>query len=117
MNLALSVHGDQFDSKPHGLPIVTNGLPLCKIHHAAYAQNILGIRPDYGVEIHTRLPHEIEGPMLRHGLQEHDGRQLMQRAASYGVLPGLDETCACRLPRRGNNFIADHARLDDPPDR
>ena len=33
------------DSDPRGLPVVTNGLALCKIHHAAFDQNILGIRP------------------------------------------------------------------------
>lgn len=66
------------DSSPRGEPIVTNGLALCKIHHAAYDQKILGIRPDYVVEIHSRLLAEIDGPMLRHGLQQHHGQALMQ---------------------------------------
>jgi putative restriction endonuclease len=66
------------DSHPRGLPIVRNGLALCKIHHAAYDRNILGIRPDFVVEIHERLLHEIDGPMLRHGLQDHHGKPLMQ---------------------------------------
>lgn len=65
------------DSKPHGLPIVTNGLALCKIHHAAYDNNILGIRPDHVVEIHQRLLQEIDGPMLLHGLQGRHGQSLM----------------------------------------
>jgi putative restriction endonuclease len=65
------------DGRPHGIPVVTNGLALCKIHHAAYDRNILGIRPDYVVEIHEGLLHEIDGPMLRHGLQEHHGKPLM----------------------------------------
>ena len=56
---------------------VRNGLALCKIHHAAYDRHILGIRPDYTVEIHHRLLAEIDGPMLRYGLQEHHGRPLM----------------------------------------
>jgi putative restriction endonuclease len=66
------------DSDPRGLPVVRNGLALCKIHHAAYDRNILGIRPDYVVEIHTRLLHEIDGPMLTHGLQAHHGERLRQ---------------------------------------
>ena len=66
------------DNLPRGLPIVPNGLALCKIHHAAYDQNILGIRPDYVVEIHQRLLDELDGPMLRHGLQEHHAKPLMQ---------------------------------------
>jgi predicted restriction endonuclease len=30
------------DGKPDGIPIVPNGLSLCKIHHAAYDTNLLG---------------------------------------------------------------------------
>jgi putative restriction endonuclease len=66
------------DKDPEGLPILQNGLALCKIHHAAYDRNILGIRPDYVVEIHHRLLVEIDGPMLTHGLQAHHGERLRQ---------------------------------------
>lgn len=67
------------DSDPlgRGTPVVANGLALCKIHHAAYDANILGIRPDYVIEIHHRLLDEIDGPMLRHGLQQHHATALM----------------------------------------
>jgi putative restriction endonuclease len=65
------------DTAPGGEPTVVNGLALCKIHHAAYDANVLGIRPDYVVQIHRRLLEEIDGPMLRHGLQDHHGRSLM----------------------------------------
>lgn len=65
------------DSSPRGEPVVPNGMALCKIHHAAYDRNILGIRPDYVVEIHHRLLNEIDGPMLRHGLQEHHRKPLL----------------------------------------
>lgn len=61
------------DNKEHGLPIVENGLSLCKIHHAAYDANLLGISPDYIVHINRALMDEIDGPMLRHGLQR-DGQ-------------------------------------------
>lgn len=64
------------DHKPHGIPVVENGLSLCKIHHAAYDTNLLGISPDYRVRINQDLMVEIDGPMLRHGLQEMDGRSL-----------------------------------------
>jgi putative restriction endonuclease len=66
------------DNHPLGLPVVANGLALCKIHHAAYDRNILGIRPDYVVEIHSRLLTEIDGPMLTYGLQGHHGERLRQ---------------------------------------
>ncbi|SEP88204.1 putative restriction endonuclease [Mycobacterium sp. 88mf] len=65
------------DDKPHGHPVVENGLSLCKIHHAAYDANLLGISPDYVVRINRELMEEEDGPMLRHGLQEMDGRPLL----------------------------------------
>lgn len=59
-----------------GLPVVPNGLAMCKIHHAAYDAGILGIRPDYTVEVRDDVLVEIDGPMLRHGLQDIHGWQL-----------------------------------------
>jgi putative restriction endonuclease len=71
------------DGKPNGLPVVPNGLSLCKIHHAAYDANILGVRPDLVVEVQQKVLAEIDGPMLRHGLQEMRGvRLLVPRAAT-----------------------------------
>jgi putative restriction endonuclease len=66
------------DADRDGEPVLPNGLALCKIHHAAYDRNILGIRPDYTVEIHGRLLSEVDGPMLQHGLQDHHGQPLMK---------------------------------------
>lgn len=63
-------------SSEHGEPSVSNGLSLCKIHHAAYDRRLLGISPEYRVHIDQRLLDEIDGPMLRHGLQEMHGREL-----------------------------------------
>jgi putative restriction endonuclease len=64
------------DRHKNGDPIVPNGLALCKIHHAAYDVNIVGIRPDLVVEIRRDILDEIDGPMLRHGLQEMHGSVL-----------------------------------------
>jgi len=61
------------DGHPRGLPVVPNGLALCKIHHAAFDENILGVRPDLVVEVRTDVLREIDGPMLLHGLQEMHG--------------------------------------------
>lgn len=58
------------DSKPHGSPVVPNGLAMCKIHHAAFDNNIMGVRPDLTVHIRQDVLEEIDGPMLRHGLQD-----------------------------------------------
>lgn len=57
------------DRHPKGDPVVPNGMALCKIHHAAFDANILGIRPDHVIEIRHDILDERDGPMLRHGLQ------------------------------------------------
>lgn len=65
------------DGEDGGDPIVTNGLSLCKIHHAAYDRNLLGISPDYTIHLDKNLLDEVDGPMLRHGLQEMHGKSLI----------------------------------------
>ena len=68
------------DSQPKGDPVVPNGLSLCKIHHAAYDQNLLGISPDYSIHVRQDIMEETDGPMLRHGLQGlHHGRIVLPR--------------------------------------
>lgn len=57
------------DRDPLGSAAVVNGIALCAIHHLAYDRNLLGIAPDGVVHIATRLLEEIDGPMLRIGLQ------------------------------------------------
>jgi putative restriction endonuclease len=64
------------DGKPHGDPVVPNGLAMCKIHHAAFDSNILGVRPDLTVHIRRDILDEIDGPMLRHGLQGMHNQRL-----------------------------------------
>lgn len=59
-----------------GQPVVANGLSLCTLHHLAYDRLFLGITPDYTVEINRALLEEVDGPMLKHGLQEMHGRSL-----------------------------------------
>lgn len=61
------------DSETESSTSVTNGLALCKIHHAAYDVNIIGINADYVVKVREDILHEIDGPMLKHGLVEMDG--------------------------------------------
>jgi putative restriction endonuclease len=75
------------DHHPLGEPQVSNGLALCKIHHAAFDQQFLGIRPDLVVEIRSDLLKEKDGPMLRHGLQELHGQPLLVVPRSKGSRP------------------------------
>ncbi|WP_433435095.1 HNH endonuclease [Nonomuraea sp. CA-141351] len=64
------------DREAHGVPAVSNGVSLCKIHHAAYDENILGVRPDYVIEVRADILKEIDGPMLKHGIQEMQNLKL-----------------------------------------
>jgi putative restriction endonuclease len=65
------------DSELTGEPIVPNGLALCKIHHAAYDSNIIGISPDYLVKVREDVLNEIDGPMLKYGLQAMEGNKMI----------------------------------------
>ena len=53
--------------------MVTNGIAMCKIHHAAYDVDIFGISPDYKVGVRADVLAEIDGPTLRYTLQEING--------------------------------------------
>ncbi|WP_299959124.1 HNH endonuclease [uncultured Modestobacter sp.] len=61
------------DADEGGLPVVPNGLALCKIHHAAYDRNIIGVRPDLVIDVRRDILAEVDGPMLKHGIQEMAG--------------------------------------------
>lgn len=67
-----------------GQPIVNNGLPLSKLHHAAFDSHLIGISPDYRIHVAKRLLSIRDGPTLE-ALKQLDG----------GVL---------RLPRRERDF-------------
>jgi len=58
------------DSRSAGLPVVTNGVSLCKIHHAAFDSNLIGIRPDYRIIVKAGILNEVDGPMLKYGIQQ-----------------------------------------------
>ena len=88
------------DSSEQGAPEVTNGLSLCKIHHAAYDRKFLGISPDYVVHINKPLLTEVDGPMLKHGIQEMHGRSLSLPAAKK------DRPDPDRLAERFDIFMA-----------
>lgn len=66
------------DREPEGEPRITNGLALCKLHHAAFDNHFMTVDPDYRVLLRQDMLDESDGPMLRHGLQElHGGRILL----------------------------------------
>lgn len=64
------------DREAGGIAAVKNGLALCKIHHSAFDSHILGVDPDYTVHIREDILREVDGPMLKYGLQSHHGQKL-----------------------------------------
>lgn len=87
------------DKEDGGEPIIQNGLSLCKIHHAAFDHNIIGIDPDYNIHIQEKVLREIDGPMLKYGLQALDKHRL--------ILPGRksDWPDQNRLEKRFDGFL------------
>ena len=71
-----------------GQPIISNGLPLSKIHHAAFDAHLIGVDPDYRIHVSEQLLELHDGPFLELGLKKIAGELI-------------------RLPRR----------TDDCPDR
>jgi len=77
------------DRDPRGTATVVNGIAMCAIHHLAYDRNVMGIDPRGTVHIAGRLLAEIDGPMLRTGLQGFHGAKLLRpRRATDQPDPG-----------------------------
>ena len=65
------------DSALHGEPVVSNGMSLCRLHHAAFDRLLLGVHPDYVIHVRPDILYEIDGPMLKHGLQGLQGQRIL----------------------------------------
>jgi putative restriction endonuclease len=81
-----------------GQPIVSNGLPLSKLHHAAFDANLIGIDPEYRIHITDELLAMTDGPMFEHGIKALAGKTIR--------LPGrsVDFPDKERLAERFANF-------------
>jgi putative restriction endonuclease len=87
------------DTDPEGDPIVSNGVALCKLHHAAFDRFFYTIRPDYVIEVRPSILAEHDGPMLIVGLQQiHDQRIYLPRRPT-------DRPDPDRLERRYAEFL------------
>ena len=78
------------DGDERGVAAVSNGLSMCKIHHAAYDAGILGVSPDYVVEIRHDILEEVDGPLFEHGIKGLHRRQLMKVPSSRRSRPDRD---------------------------
>jgi putative restriction endonuclease len=48
----------------YGQPVVPNGIPLSKIHHAAFDSHLIGIDPEFRIHVSPRLLTRQDGPLL-----------------------------------------------------
>lgn len=89
------------DGRPHGEPIVPNGLSMCKIHHAAFDSQILGIRPDLTLHVRQDVLDEADGWMLEGGIQAVHNRALAVVPTMRNARPD-----AVRLEERYAEFLS-----------
>ena len=68
------------DAEEQGTATVDNGISLCKIHHAAFDRFLIGITPDFKVEVKEAILKEKDGPMLQHGLKDLHGISIIKPA-------------------------------------
>lgn len=87
------------DREADGHAATTNGLSLCKIHHAAYDANILGVDPEGVVHVGEPFLQDTDGPMLLHGIKEMHGRRVLQPTRRS------DRPDPHRLEQRFNEFL------------
>jgi putative restriction endonuclease len=94
---AAHIIGDQDEES--GQPVVPNGLPLSKIHHAAFDAHLIGVDPDYRIHISEALLSMNDGPLFEHGIKAMAGRtiRLPHRAIDH---PDRD-----RLAERFERFM------------
>ena len=86
------------DRETEGDPVVSNGLALCKLHHAAFDRFFFAVRPDYRVEVRPSILAEADGPMLVVGLQQIHGA-VIRLPNRRSDMPDID-----RLARRYEAF-------------
>lgn len=82
-----------------GQPIVPNGIPLSKIHHAAFDAHLIGIDPDFRLHVSDRLLIQNDGPMLESLKRLHGGLLLLPRRER-------DRPDRDRLAQRFEQFVA-----------
>jgi putative restriction endonuclease len=56
--------------RPHSTDDVTNGLALCRLHHAAYDSGLVGVRSDYSILLNPRAVDRLRELHFLRGLDE-----------------------------------------------
>jgi putative restriction endonuclease len=72
------------DNLPESTSTIENGISLCKLHHSAYDSFILGVTPDYIIQVRRDIMEEEDGPVLQHGLKGlHNSRLILPTSRSH----------------------------------
>ncbi len=71
-----------------GQPVVPNGIPLSKLHHAAFDAHLIGIDPNFRMHVSPRLLEQNDGPMLE-AMKKLD-RELIRLPSRIEDLPDRD---------------------------
>jgi putative restriction endonuclease len=61
-------------NEPLGQPVVQNGIPLAKTHHAAFDAHLIGIDPDFRIHVARRMLDQKDGPTLEALKRLHSNR-------------------------------------------
>jgi len=64
------------DRDEHGIASVTNGIALCKNHHAAYDGGLLAVTEDLTIQISAPVMSSEPGEAIDRILRDYDGRKL-----------------------------------------
>jgi putative restriction endonuclease len=59
-----------------GQPVVPNGMPLSKLHHAAFDAQLIGVDPDFVIHVSDRLLDQQDGPLLE-SIKALAGQQIL----------------------------------------
>jgi putative restriction endonuclease len=95
---AAHIVGDQDEDA--GQPVVPNGLPLSKIHHAAFDAHLIGVDPDYRIHVSDALLSMNDGPLFEHGIKAMAGRTIRLPIRT------MDHPDRDRLALRFERFVA-----------
>ena len=80
-----------------GQPVVQNGVPLAKTHHAAFDAHLIGIDPDFRIHVSRRIMSQKDGPTLEALKRLHENR-------IYLPTRGKDQPDRDRLQARFERF-------------
>lgn len=87
-----------------GQPVISNGIPLSKVHHAAFDAHLIGIDPDYRLHVSDRLLVHKDGPMLD-ALKRLNGQTIHLPSRRKIVPIGTDYPYALNGLKRGGLII------------